>query len=215
MIDDDVDDVRSGIEVVSPRILRDECAAHHAPGVSHQILEHRVLLRRELDRGAVSGYLARIEMELEVSDLEGRRGKHARASRQRFDSGQELLECERLGDVVVSACAKSFDLGVDGVLRGENENWTLEAAPAKVVQHLQSRFAREPHVEDDEIVIPRGGHALTLVARADEVDSPSLLLESALYELADRRVILNDQDLHLGESIEMDTAARQYSTGNR
>src|SRR5687768_383980 len=49
VVDHHVDDVRPRIEVVAPRVLGDQRAAHDAAGVAHQILEDGELLRRQLD----------------------------------------------------------------------------------------------------------------------------------------------------------------------
>src|SRR3954465_89116 len=59
MIDHDVDDVRARVEVVPPRVFRDQRAAHDTAGMAHEILEHRVLLGRHLDCFAGALHLAR------------------------------------------------------------------------------------------------------------------------------------------------------------
>src|SRR5688572_25347207 len=50
VIDHHVDNVGPRVEMIPPGILGDERAAHDAPLVPHEILEHGVLLRRQLDR---------------------------------------------------------------------------------------------------------------------------------------------------------------------
>src|SRR5690242_18903525 len=52
MVDHYVHDVGARIEMIAPRVFGDERPAHHATGVAHEVLEHRVFLRRELDRFA-------------------------------------------------------------------------------------------------------------------------------------------------------------------
>ena len=48
--------------------------------MTHQVLEDRVLLWRELDRRTAPGYVASIEMQLEIRDFESGRREHARAA---------------------------------------------------------------------------------------------------------------------------------------
>ena len=69
MIDHDVDDVRAGVKVVAPRVLGDECPAHDASGVAHQVFEDCVFLGSELNRLAAPDDLAGVEMKLEVGDF--------------------------------------------------------------------------------------------------------------------------------------------------
>src|SRR5215217_5795022 len=72
MVDHDVDDVGAWIEVIPPSVLGDQRPAHHAPGVAGQILEHRVLLRCDLDGHAAPPYLARGLIDLQVADAQYR-----------------------------------------------------------------------------------------------------------------------------------------------
>src|SRR2546428_12560910 len=71
--DHDVHDVRPRIEMIIPGVLSDQRARHHAALMAHQVLEHRVLLRGELDRLAAALHLAAPGVEGEVGDLQDRR----------------------------------------------------------------------------------------------------------------------------------------------
>jgi type II secretory pathway pseudopilin PulG len=73
-----VDDVRPRVEVIAPRVLRDQSAAHHPSSVTHQVLEHRVFLWRQLDRVAVALNLSGVEIQAQIRDLERRRYPRAR-----------------------------------------------------------------------------------------------------------------------------------------
>src|ERR1700694_103995 len=86
--DHDVHDVRAGIEVVIPGVLGDQRARHHAPVMPHQILEDRVLLRRELDPFAVARHLAAAGVEREPGDLQRGRSDFLRPAAERFDPRQ-------------------------------------------------------------------------------------------------------------------------------
>jgi hypothetical protein len=65
-------------------------------------------------------------------------------------------------------------------------NRSLEAARAKRVQHLHSGFARQPHVEDHEVVRIRARETLAFLAIRDEVDAHALLLQPAADETVPR-----------------------------
>jgi hypothetical protein len=70
MVDHDVDDDRAGVEVISPSILRDQRAAHDAAAVAHEVFEHRVLLRRQLDQLTAAPHLPCALIELEIAHVE-------------------------------------------------------------------------------------------------------------------------------------------------
>src|SRR5512145_1830859 len=52
--DHDVYDVCSGIEVIVPGVLGDECSRHDATLMTHEVLEDGVFLGRQLDALAVA-----------------------------------------------------------------------------------------------------------------------------------------------------------------
>ena len=162
----------------------------------HQILEHRILLGRQLDRISVSLHFPGVEVETQIRDFERRRHTRPRPARQSFDPRQQLLEREGFGDVIVGAGAQRFHLRIDGVLCGENQHRAVEPARPQIVQHLRPGFARESHVEDDDVVLLRNRARFTIIAVGDEVDAPALLLEAALDELSYCGIVFDDEDLH-------------------
>ena len=156
---------------------------------------------RDLDGDTAAADLAGRLVDLEIPDAQHGRRERARTARERLDAGEELLERERLGDVVIRARAQRRHLGVDRVLRGEDEHGPLEALGAKRLEHVEPALARQSHVENDEVVRLRARAALSLLAVGHQIDRPPMLLEPALHVLPDRRIILDDENPH-----------RRYST---
>src|SRR6476620_5674051 len=72
VVDDDVDDVRAGIEMIPPSILGDQGPAHYAALMAHGVLEDGVLFRRELDELTCALHLARVTVQLAVRDAKTR-----------------------------------------------------------------------------------------------------------------------------------------------
>src|SRR5947209_7709977 len=105
MIDDDIDNVRPWIEVITPRILSDQRATHDAATVSHEILQDGVFLGCQLDQLSAATDLPRALIELEITDRELVRRERLRPARQRLHSREKLLERERFRHVIVGACA--------------------------------------------------------------------------------------------------------------
>ena len=101
--DQHVDRIGDGIEVVVPDPLQDLAPAHHPVRIAHQVLEQSVLAGGEPDRVTrpAGGPAGGVEFEVgqakdNVQRLRGPAG-------QRPEPGQQLLDGERLGEVVVGA----------------------------------------------------------------------------------------------------------------
>src|SRR2546429_3498178 len=80
--DHDVYDVRAGVEVVVPGILRDQGPRHHAAVVPHEVLEDGVFFGGELDELPAAPHLAAPAVERQVRHLEHRRRDRLGASPQ-------------------------------------------------------------------------------------------------------------------------------------
>src|SRR5687767_6705149 len=70
VIDHHVHDVGAWVEVIPPSILGDQCPAHHAALMAHEVLEHGVFLRRQLDELSAAVDLVRVPIELQVGHPE-------------------------------------------------------------------------------------------------------------------------------------------------
>src|SRR5262245_28398074 len=70
--DVDVDHARLGVEAESPDVLGQHGARLDAPGVTHEVLEQRVLPHGELDLPVPAGHLASGRIEGQVDDLQER-----------------------------------------------------------------------------------------------------------------------------------------------
>ena len=75
----------------------------------------------------------------------------AGASEQRAQPRAQLLERERLDEVVVGARVQSGDAVRDGVARGEHEHGRVVAGRAQPAADLQPVRLGHQHVEDDRV----------------------------------------------------------------
>src|SRR5512138_629515 len=105
-VDHHVHDVGAGVEVVVPGVLGDEGPRHDPAGVAHEVLQHRVLLRGEVDPLARPAHLAGGGIELELAYPEDRIANGLGPPSERLHPREQLLEGERFGDVVVGAGAQ-------------------------------------------------------------------------------------------------------------
>src|SRR5215207_2409489 len=149
----DVDEVRERIVIVVPDVRVDLGARDDAAGVAHEMLEQRVLLRRERDLAlpASSGMAARIHDEFGHRELVG---KHVAAtSDESTESCEELTEVERLREIIVGAGVQAGDLVLDGIARREHEDGCAGTASANLATDLYAVARGEDDVEDDGIVL--------------------------------------------------------------
>jgi hypothetical protein len=59
-------------------------------------------------------------------------------------------------------------------------------------------FARQPHVEDDDVVLLGYRSRLPVVAVGDEIYAPALLLKAPLDELSNGGIVFDYEDFHRG-----------------
>src|SRR5581483_6895801 len=123
-VDQDVDDVGLGIEVIIPDMLQDHRLRDGSAGVSHQIVEQGELFRLKLDLPSAAGDLPREEVELQLPHGQTGRllDRPGGAADQRLQTGQQLREGEWFDEVDVSSGLKPLHPVVDGALRAENQD---------------------------------------------------------------------------------------------
>ena len=91
---------------------------HHPPGVQEQVAEQVELRRRQLDRLATTPHLVRVLVHLQIGKLEAPRLLGLPTPPQhRMHPGDELLETERLGHVIVGTHRQAVHLCLSCVAR--------------------------------------------------------------------------------------------------
>src|ERR1022692_9396 len=136
-----LDDARIAAEVVVPDMVQDLHLGEHPAGVAHEIPEQLELSGGELNLGPAAPYLVAVLVELQVGEGEpGRRLGRAAAGppEHRLDPRDDLLQAERLGDVVVPAERQTADLVLGRIACGEEHHRGAGPAAAQSVQHLES-----------------------------------------------------------------------------
>src|SRR5439155_13199589 len=95
----DVDDVRARLVGDVPGVLDQLEAGENLAGPSHQRLEERELLRREVDLGVAAAHLAARGIESEAADLEDGRTLRPAPPDERTQAGRAPHQRERLDEV--------------------------------------------------------------------------------------------------------------------
>jgi hypothetical protein len=105
------------VDVLGEVGLRDQLA-----GVHHQVLEHLVLVRGQVDVAAVDGHRLRGEVEHDRAAFERRLAPARGAAHERIDAREQLFDVEGLDQVIVGALLQAFDLVLPRRTRGQDEH---------------------------------------------------------------------------------------------
>lgn len=105
---------------------------------------------------AAGGYRERVDV--------GRAGR--RAAEHGVDPGQELVDAERLHDVVVGAEAETADAVGLFAAGGQDDDGERGADVADFAEDFQTGLAGKDHVEEHQVELAAEGHLAAFVAAA-------------------------------------------------
>ena len=113
----------------------------------------------------------------------------ARAADERPQPGDQLVEVERLGEIVVGAEVEIGDLVGRGVAGGEHQH-RRDLGLAQLAEHLAAVQPRQHEVEDDGVVVGLLGLAQALFAVGGDVDGEARLARAPAAARGSDRVRL-------------------------
>jgi hypothetical protein len=185
------------------RLLRGLCApdrgekdavGEHFAGIAREEQEQVELLGREVDEAASDGNAVRGWIDEKVAHLNGAVTDALRcASQMGADAGEEFLDVEGFGDVIIGAGVESFDLGVFLVANRENQdgNGGLSADGAA---EFNAGHAGHHQVGDDEVGLPvlEDAHGFLGVVHGAHI--VALSRERGAQHARDLNFVVNDQD---------------------
>src|SRR5687767_7431656 len=96
-------------------MLEDRAAFHELAAMQRQVLDERILLRRELDRRSAARHGARNGVDANVAALECGCWRARSPANERAQTRHELVERKRLGEIIVCARVEQGDLVLDRV----------------------------------------------------------------------------------------------------
>src|SRR3954464_7379559 len=150
--DEDFDGVGIPIEVLVVEMLDQLAARHHAAGMVHEIREQTIFVRGELDRVAVDADAAGAGVEAHAAAIELALGVAGRTTQQGADAREDLLEMERLRDIVVGAGVEALDLVAPAIACGQDENRHGPAGPTPGLEHRDAVHLGQADIEDDRVI---------------------------------------------------------------
>ena len=124
------------------------------------------------------------------------------AAQHGADPAAQLGQAERLGDVVVGARLEALDDVGLAVERGEHDDRHDGAPGAQRAGDVVAGGAgAEGDVEQHDVEVLLGGARERLVAVGDGGHPVALALEGAREHVAQRRVVVDDQDVQRGDAL--------------
>src|ERR1700675_4359045 len=125
-------------------------------------------------------YGAAHQIELDAAMLEYRLLDGRLAAQQGSQPRQQLLQAERLGEVIIRSQIQSFDSILNGVARTQYQNWFVETGLAPLLQKLETVAIRQAEVENYRVVIRFAQGIARIVASAHPGDAIGSLAQGCL-----------------------------------
>jgi len=164
-------------------------------GLLHlEIIQER--LAREFDLDLISVGAMRRDIQREVPHREHRAGMPAGPADDRTQPGQEHLEGERLGQIVVCAPIQGVRLIEMTVNGGEHENRHRPPLVAQSSGDDEAVESGQHDVEDDGVELELGRHPQPNDAVLGNLDDVPLRLEAPLERRRHRPLVFDHQDSH-------------------
>src|SRR5437667_188534 len=118
------------------------------------------------------------------------------ATAQRSDAREELVEGERLYEIVVGAGVESFDAIADGRARGQHEDRDLIAGGPQAAADLDTVETGQTEIEDDGVVRVRHRELQAGGALPGEVSLVAGPAQRPLDGIPDSGLIFDQKDTH-------------------
>ena len=162
--------------------------------------EHGEFARGQLQRFIAAPQFAGTEVEHEGAEADALAGclrgtgRCATAAQDRADAGNELARIAGLGQVVVGADLETDD-AVDVVAPGrQHDDRRFDPRSAQAPADRQAILARQHQVEHDQVDVAAHELSVERGSITDGRGDEALLLEIAHEQLAQSRIVIDDQD---------------------
>jgi len=207
-LDIDIDDVRKGIEVLVPDVLGDLFPAYHAALIEDEEFQERIFLGGEADGASSAHHGVAGGIHRQIAHLDHGRAENGGTPQQGAEASEELLEVERLGQVIVGSAVEAGHAVVHAAAGGEHQDGDARAAAAQLPAHGMAVLQGQHDIEDDQVVLVDGGKVHGLLAVAGQVHGVGLFAQAFSQETGDAGVVLDKENPHvpivqgLGTSVE-------------
>src|SRR5882724_10393356 len=197
-VDVDLDRVRRDVPGMSEDMVINLLLGDDAPLAAHQEFEHRDLASRKelgliVDRG-----LPVSRIEFEIGDAKIAVEQVPRPAQLRFQPGDQLLQRERLHQVVVRSAAQAMNAVLQAAARGQDHDRDRVALLPYLAQQLEPVAVGQAEVEDQGRIKRLAENALGLLNRRQDVGLIARGLQALRQEFGELLIVFNDQQSHPG-----------------
>jgi hypothetical protein len=196
MIDVDVDDVRAGIEIVTPDMFRNYRPGQNAVEIPHEIFEEGVFPPRQVDYFFTAAGFVGNGIEMEIGDAEERRFLRRSPSEKRPGTGEQFSERKRFCEIIVGPAIEPFHFILGRAFRRQHEHRDGQFFRAQAPENCDPVLVGKKDVEDDQVVPSGLGELFSLLAVAGNIDRIMFFFQSLLNKLRDLFLIFDDKYLH-------------------
>ena len=166
------------------------------PGTPHQELEQPELTARELELDLPAPSPARCRVEAKVANTQHRRPLDRAATHDRPQPGEQLLEGERLSQVVVGARIETANPVSDRVARCEQQHRRPDRRLAQPAHNRETIDPMQHHVENDGVVFHCLDAPQHFRSNGGHIDGVPLLAQRPRDQRRHLWFILNDEKPH-------------------
>lgn len=191
--------VREWVVVLIPHMGGNRRAIDDLTWVQDKKLEQREFLGSELYGFAGAPHPVRLQIDFEIGNAQGFREWSSAPSSQRPHSRQQLTERERLGQIIVRTHLESRHPVVDGVARGEHENWRSDFARSELATEIESIPSGQHHIENEHVEAAERGFHLPLRVARHRHHLNTVLRETGLDDGGQARVVFHQKNSHDGQ----------------
>lgn len=213
--DVDVNEIGARLVVVIPDVDGQRAAADDFAGMTRKKLEERVFTRRQYDPLSTATYFLPARIYFEVGNRNGVANHPDIPTKQRSQACEQLLELERLYEVVVRTGVQSIDAIFDRVFGGENQYRSVYSATPELLTQRDTVSPRHHHIDDEGRVRMNCRVRKRLFAVADVVDGKRALPQPSRKREPELFVVLSEQKTHEMARLSAVCSQRRDANANR
>src|SRR5215831_2008230 len=155
--------------VVAPDFFEQSIAAESLARMAKEVLQKIELLGGKLHGLPGAGHLTSAQVDLDLAKRVTFLGNAVGTAEDSLDTGQQLADGERLGNIIVGTELQADNLVHFLTARRQHNHWHRRALGLKLLAHVQPTHFGHHHVENHEVgrVVKRASQALGSVARGE------------------------------------------------
>jgi hypothetical protein len=192
----DLDGIGRDVPRVSKDVILDLLLGNHTAFAAHQQLQHRSFAGRQELGLIIDGGLPVSGIEFEIRDAKRTPEQVAGPSQLSFQSRDQLLQRERLHQIVVRPAAQAMDAIMKAAACGKNQNGNRIVSMPYLAQQREAIAVGQSQVEDESGVERCVKDACCLLNRGQYVSLVARRLQALGQKLGEFLIVLNDQQPH-------------------